>query len=518
MSTNGRADGLVCSRVHPLEKEEKSHAPQRGKRPVMIRLTNIPIFRRLFLAFFLAALLLNAIILFMSILYIGALRTHGITQGETSPFVFATMVAMIIATAGVTGLGYLMNLTITQPLTELALLTQRLLNGQTNVRASVLGRDEIAVVAGAINQMLDHIQHLVEQTQTQHHRLQTAAEQLVEQVTKIGDGDLTVQAEVNFESIGTLADVFNFIVEELGSLVGRVRVVAMGVERATLTTQREMVVLVTSADQQVSSIEETGLTIEEMAHACLQARERATHLNQAASFARQAASQGRGTVRQILRGVEQIREKTQESAHLIRLLEGRSQEIGEVIKLLDSLAHHTNRLALDAAIQAAMTSQAGTAQGFGEIAAEIRRMSEKAKEALTTVSQNMQGMRADIDTVSVAVADAAKEAETGTMQIQQTGQFFATIFGLVEEQASESEIIAKQMEHLYTSSGGVVETMARVSELTQASRERTRQAAQKMQELATQAQQLRLSVEVFKLKPDTSLVAPIPQREPSGTW
>lgn len=484
----------------------------------MTRLTTIPIFRRLFLAFFLAALLLNASLLLMSILYIGALRSHGMTQAETSPFVFATLVAMIVATAGVTGLGYLMNLTITQPLTELAKLTQRLRNGQTDVRASVLGRDEIAVVAASINQMLDHIGHLVEQTQTQHQRLQDAAERLVEQVTRVGDGDLTVQAEVNVESIGTLADVFNFIVEQLGNLVGRVRVVALGVEQATLTTQREMVLLVTGADQQGVSMENMAATVEHMAHACLQARERSFHLHQTASSASLAASQGRGTVQQILLGVEQIRGKTQESAHLIRLLEGRSQEIGEVIKLLDNLAHQTNRLALDAAIQVAMNSQTGTAQGFGEIAAEIRRLSERAKEALTTVSQNMQGMRTDIDTVSVAVADAAKEAETGTIRIQQTGQFFETIFGLVEEQARISENITRQMEGLYTSFGGIVERMATVSEHTQASRERTRQTAQQMQELTLQAQQLRLSVEVFQLKPEMALSVQPRPKEPLGTW
>lgn len=487
--------------------------PRKKKRPVMLGLTTIPIFRRLFLAFFLAALLLNASLLLMSILYIGALHTHGMTQGETRPFVFATIVAMVIATAGVIGIGYLMNLTITQPLTELASLTQRLRDGQTTVRASILGRDEIAVVARSINQMLDDIERLVRHTQMQHHQLQTAAEQLVTQVSRVGEGDLTVQAEVHFEAIGTLTDVFNFIVEELGSLVGRVRVVARGVEQATLTTQREMVLLVTSADQQVSSIEETGRTIEEMAHACLQARERATHLNQAASHARQAASQGRGTVQQILFGVEQIREKTQESAHLIRLLEGRSQEIGEVIKVLDTLARQTHKLALDAEIQVAMNRQAGTTQGFGEIAEEIRRLSERAKGELTTVSKNMQGMRTDIDTVSLAVAEAAKEAEAGTTRIQQTGQFFEAIFDVVEEQARISEVITKQMERLYTSSGKVVETMARVSENTQASRERTGRTAEKMQALSSQAHALRQSVDVFKLKPEQST-----RKEPSRTW
>jgi methyl-accepting chemotaxis protein len=468
----------------------------------MTRLTHIPIFRRLFLAFFLAALFLNAMILFLSILCIGALRTHGMTQGETAPLVFATMVAMIIATAGVTGLGYLMNLTITHPLRELAALTQRLRAGQTDVRATVLGKDEIAVVAASINEMLDHIQQLVQQTQTQHHCLQAAAEQLVAQVTRVGEGDLTVQADVQGEPIGTLADVFNFMLEQLGGLVGRVRVVALGVERATRTAQREMVLLEGGADHQVTSMEEMARTVEEMAHACLQARERATNLHQAAGHARQAASQGRTTVAQILQSVAQISERTQESARLIRLLERRSQDIGESVRLLDTLAHRTNKLALDAAIHVAMTRPEGSAQGFGEIAEEIRRLSEKAKEALTAVSQHMQGMRKDIETVASAVASAAREAVNDTARIEQTGAFFETIFGLVEEQAGASEEIARQMEHLYQSAVGVVETMAVVSQHSQTSRARTRRAAQEMQKLAMQAQQLRLSVEVFKLTSD----------------
>ncbi len=134
----------------------------------------------------------------------------------------------------------------------------------------------------------------------------------------------------------------------------------------------------------------------------------------------------------------------------------------------------------------------------------------------TAVSQNMQGMRADIDTVSVAVAGAAREAVTGTTRIQQTGQFFETIFGLVEEQASESEVITRQMEQLYANSVSVVEIMETVSLHTQTSRERTRQTAQEMQELTAQAQQLRLSVEVFKLKPETSLIAQATRKEAQG--
>ncbi len=149
-----------------------------------------------------------------------------------------------------------------------------------------------------------------------------------------------------------------------------------------------------------------------------------------------------------------------------------------------------------------MTGPAGSAQGWGDIAVEIRRLSEQAQEALTAVSRHMQGMRKDIETVSGAVAGAAREAVNAPARIEQTGAFFETIFGLVEEQAGASEEIARQMERLSQSAVGIVETMAMVAQHSQASRARTRRAAQEMQKLAMQAQQLRLSVEVFKLTSD----------------
>jgi methyl-accepting chemotaxis protein len=470
----------------------------------MIRLTTIPIFRRLFLAFFLAGLILNGSMLLMSLLYLGVLRAHGMTQGETSPFLFWTLVAMVTATAALTVLGYMMNLTITQPLTELAAFARRVREGQTNARIPVLGNDEIAVVALAINQMLDHIAGLVRQTQAQHDVLQQEAERLIEQVRKVGEGDLTIQAEVGGESIAVLADFFNFIVEELSSLVGRVRHVAVGVERSTLITQREMVLLVNTATHQLSLIEDTAHTVETMAGAFLQVVERAKQLNQAADRARQSAQQGRGTVQQIWSNVAQISQKTQESARLIQLLEGRSQEIGEVVEFLDGVARQMNKLALDAAIQVAMTGNAGANQGFRAIADEIRRLSERAKTEITAVSQKMQRMRADMETVAGAVASAAKEAITGTTRIQEAGQFFEAIFGLVEQQAGESDRITTMMEQLYVSSFGIVETMQTVSESTQQNSARTRQVAHEMQQLARHAQELRLSVEVFKLKPQPS--------------
>jgi methyl-accepting chemotaxis protein len=471
-----------------------------GEKRLMKHLTSIPIFRRLFLAFFLAALILNGSILGMSSLYIGALQSHGMTSNETRPFIFWTILAMVGATAGVIVLGYIMNLTITQPLADLAALARRVREGKTDARASVRGCDEIAVVASSINHMLDHIGQLVRQTQAQRDQLQQEAERLINQVSKISEGDLTIQAEVDSASMGVLADFFNYIVEELSSLVVRVKYVAMEVGRSTYATQQEMFQLVTAADQQLASIGETTTIVEGMAQACLQVVERTKHLDTVNREARQATQQGRLTIQQIVQGVEHINRQTQEIALAIRVLAERSQEIDEVIRVLDGFVYQSNRLSLDAAVQVAMIKDPAVNQGFGEIAAEIRRVSEQSKVNLTTVSKNMRQMRLDMENVAKAMQEAAGETVAGTRRIRETEFFFSTIFNLVEQQAGEGETITGMMEKIFEASWLISQTMQEVSQSTQQTSQRTRTVAQEMQQLASQAQQLRASVEVFKLK------------------
>ena len=71
----------------------------------MIRPDKHSYFSPLIPGLFLAALLLNSSILVMSFLYLRALQAHGMTPSETRPFIFGTIVALIVATAGVTGSG-----------------------------------------------------------------------------------------------------------------------------------------------------------------------------------------------------------------------------------------------------------------------------------------------------------------------------------------------------------------------------------------------------------------------------
>ncbi len=204
----------------------------------------------------------------------------------TSPIVVATVIAVLITFILLFLIGWFLNLTISNPLRSLASLTRHISRGDTSARAKVQGRDEIALVASSMNGMLDSIVNLIQETKAQRDNLQSQVEKLVSEVSGVGEGDLRIQAEVTADALGVLADSFNYMVEELGSLIVRVKMVANEVDSSAATTLDRMTQLVESGDAQIRQISEAAVEIEHMSTSSREVAERSQVLFDVARVAR----------------------------------------------------------------------------------------------------------------------------------------------------------------------------------------------------------------------------------------
>jgi methyl-accepting chemotaxis protein len=426
---------------------------------------------------------------------------------QITPVVLATTIAVVLTFLIVFVTGWLVNLTITTPLRRLASLTRRIGRGDTTARAKIVGKDEINLVASSMNNMLDNIVRLIQDAQAQRDNLQTQVEKLVSEVSGVGEGDLRVQAEVTADALGVLADSFNYMVEELGSLVVRVKMVAHEVESSTTLTYERMSQLVETADTQIQQITGAAVEVEKMANSSRQVAERAQILYGVASEARQTAETGRGAVQQTVEGMGRIHEYVQDTSSKVQTLGDRSREITNIVEVISNIAHQTNRLALDAAIQAAMAGENG--KGFGAVAADIRRLAERCKEQASSIGRIVRGVREDIGAVAVSMQDTQRETSAGSELAQEAGSSLASIFGVVERQASEIEAINRMAAQQLQSSSAVVQVMQAVSDSTQRSSVSTRDAAQNMERVARLAEQLLASVEAFKLRENLNYYAPM---------
>jgi methyl-accepting chemotaxis protein len=425
---------------------------------------------------------------------------------ETQPVLIAALIAVLSTLLIVVGTGWLVNLTITQPLRRLASLTRRISRGDTSARAHLVGRDEIYLVATSMNNMLDNIVRLIQDAQAQRDNLQGQVEKLVSEVSGVGEGDLRIQAEVTADALGVLADSFNYMVEELGSLVVRVKMVAQEVENSTTMTFERMSQLVETADMQIKQIAAAAIEIERMADSSRQVAERAQSLYSIAREARQTAETGRESVQQTVEGMGRIHDYVQSTSGKVQTLGERSREINNIVEVISTIAHQTNRLALDAAIQAAMAGENG--KGFGAVAADIRRLAERAKDEASSVARIVRSVREDIGAVAVSMRDTERETSAGARLAQEAGTSLESIFGVVERQAQEIENINQMAAQQLQSSSAVVQIMQGVSNSTRQSSSSTRVVAQNMERLARLAEQLLASVEAFKLRENLNYYAP----------
>ena len=358
------------------------------------------------------------------------------------------------------------------------------------------------MVADSMNRMLDNIVRLLQETQGQRDRLQAQVDKLAADVSSVGEGDLRVQAQVTNDALGVLSESFNYMIAELSGLVIRVKRYTQEVELSTTNMYEQMAQLVEDAEVQLHQIAAANTDVVQMVVSSQKVAERVQVLDDAAKDTHLSAYTGRTTVQQTTEGIERINNNVQATANKVQQLGERSREINDIVSVIADIAHQTNRLALDAAVQAAVAGENG--KGFRIISADIRRLAEQTKEQTAIINRIIQGIREDIGAVAISMRDTQRETATGTNLVQDTGASLEKIFELVEQQAGEIETINTMVRGLLQYSGNVTQIMQEVSQSTRQGSSSVRVVAQNMEHLTGVAKQLLASIEAFKIRGDAS--------------
>jgi len=420
----------------------------------------------------------------------------------TNPLLIYTSLALISTLLVLILSGFLVNVTIVSPLNRLVALTKRVAQGDTGARATIIGRDEINQVANSMNGMLDNILHLMQDAQRRHAELQAQIQQMSNEVSGVGEGNLQVQLHVTSDDLGMLADTFNVMAEELNSLVAKVKILARGVQNAALQAFGYMEQLIDNADGQIQQITQAAGDVGHVAVSSRKIAERAQILNSVALEARNTAHKGRSGILQAINGMTRINENVTSTSKKVLSLGDRSREISNIVTVISNIAQQTNRLALDASIQAAMAGEHG--QGFGAVAIDIRRLAERAKEQSALVTQIVRNVLEDINSTSDSIQETARETLSGTQVVQEVGNVLEVMFSTVERQASEIDATNQVATQQLQSANRVVQIMQSASDGVRRSSIITGNVAQQVERLAPLAGQLLASVDVFKLREDRS--------------
>lgn len=340
----------------------------------------------------------------------------------------------------------------------------------------------------------------------------------------LSEGDLTNESlETNLQDeVGELIKTTNYMSDTLRNLLTNIQKVS-----GYLTNQSEA--LSQSAEEVNSGTEQIATTMEELASGAETQANSATDLTQNMSsfttLIAEANSNGEqietqsnhvltmtGEGSQLMgsssKQMEIINQIVKESVDKMAALNKQSEEISNLVQVIQSISDQTNLLALNAAIEAARAGEHG--KGFAVVADEVRKLAEQVSFSVNDITGIVENIQSETSMVSDSLEKGFQEVTSGTEQINTTEATFNEIYEDVTQMVTSIQTISRNLAEIVAGSeemGQSIEDIAAISEEAAAGVEQTaasaQQASSSVEEVADSSKQLREQAEQLNQLVDT---------------
>lgn len=342
----------------------------------------------------------------------------------------------------------------------------------------------------------------------------------------LSSGDFTASMDVKtVDEMGVMASRFNAMTATLRETLSQV---SYSAQQVAATSEQ----LMASAEQTSKATEQIAQSVQEIAYGTEQQvdatnqgsdviNEIARHIsvmekgieevNSSTRDANRQATEGNQMAAKTVEHMTVIHGQMEQTASVVNALGQRSQEIGQMIELITSIASQTNLLALNAAIEAARAGEQG--RGFAVVADEVRKLAEQSSSAAEQVSNIVADIQRDTESAIAAMSHGSAILGEGMTLVNATGTAFeqiadstAHLLTRTDEVSAEMKQISQEMQAIVTAidhisqiamqSAGNSQTVAAAAEEQNASMEEISAAATM---LAKMAEELNDTVRSFKL-------------------
>ncbi|MBT8115491.1 MAG: hypothetical protein KJP04_08925 [Arenicella sp.] len=320
---------------------------------------------------------------------------------------------------------------------------------------------------------------------------------LLDEMSALADGDLTVEAEVTDQITGAIADSVNFAVIEMRELVAQINRASIEVANESELAVNNAQAVSQSNKNQATQINSASKLMQQVSESMHSMSEQAANSSDMARESLQAAEQGTQAVRDTIKGMEDMREQIQDTSKRIKRLGESSQRIGDIVALIDDIAEQTNILSLNAAIQASMAGEAG--RGFAVVSDEVQSLAERSTEATRKIAELVATIQTDTNDAVLSMEKATQHVVSGTQVADSAGSALAAI----EDVSNRLTALVQGISEGSTKQAELVTQVSeQVSEVSNSSTETSRKAqasANSIAKLLELAKDLETSVSRFKL-------------------
>jgi methyl-accepting chemotaxis protein len=313
-----------------------------------------------------------------------------------------------------------------------------------------------------------------------------------------GEGDLTARLPAeNTDEVGDLGRFFNAFVEKLESTLAQIsansiRLASASEEISASATQQS-----TGAEAQKDKTTQVATAMQQMSSTVVQISDNSTKAADAAKKASETAREGGKIVDETLRKMREIAASVGETAKKVNGLGSRSDQIGQIIGVIDDIADQTNLLALNAAIEAARAGEQG--RGFAVVADEVRKLAERTSKATKEIATMIQSIQQETKSAVVAMESGTKQVESGVETTMHAGMSLSQIIQSAEQVGEMVTHIATAATQQSSATDEINTNIEHIARITAESSGGAQQSAKACEDLANLALDLQKLVGRFKL-------------------
>ncbi len=373
-------------------------------------------------------------------------------ETETKSHGGLVTLAVAIVLALLLGLGLAAYLTryITAPVNTLTDGLTKVAVGNLDVRfLENKSNDELGVMATAFNAMVTNLKNIIQQISTTSQSVSITSDQLSNNSLQASKATQQVAAAIQEVAKGA-SEQASYVTTTIGT-----------VSQVNSAIQQ----IAAGAEEQASTTTSTAGMVAQMATSIQEVASGATTVSGSAQKTREAAVKGEKAVELTIKGMDGIKEKVFETANKIKELGEHSQQIGEIIQVIDDIAEQTNLLALNAAIEAARAGEHG--KGFAVVADEVRKLAERSGKATKEIADLINNIQKLTGGAVLAMEQGTNEVGQGVKLAVDAGQALKEILSTAEETYSQVQNISASAEQISADSQEVVQAINNVSVITE---------------------------------------------------
>ncbi len=345
--------------------------------------------------------------------------------------------------------------------------------------------------------LLQKQQQSLQVTETLKDSLQQQVLTLVKQVEGVTRGDLTVRAEVMSGDLGTVADFFNSIIENLRELVVQVQRSTLQVNTLLVDNEGALRSLSQDSTQQSKAVTELLTNVAEMTQSIEQVAAAADQARTVTQESINVVESNENTLDLAVEKITRLRSTVDDTAQKVRQFGQSSAQISRIVSLITDFAIQTDVLAVNAGLEASRAGEQG--RGFAMIANEIASLASRSTQAAREISQIVESIQVETHALSDAITEGTTQAADSSHQIRNTKQAMSQISHISRKVNGLVTTISESALTQADTARSIQQLMGNVETVSIATATATDRISTALHQTVETAQSLQRSVEMFKV-------------------